>query len=383
MKTFSSVDLYFLTKELKALENQRIETFYYESPYFYIKIYHKGKGTIFLKTTLGTSLYLTQEKSNQSTPNSFVQHLRKYLKNAYITTIEQIESERILKITVSKKIETEKYKTYVLYIEIFPPGNVIICDENNVILNSLLQRSFKDRSLRTKQTYQLPPQKPCSLFNNYSVSTLLEHAKTSELSIVKFLAMECSLGGKYAELVLETCSISKEKLAKEITSKEFDMIHLFFQNSELSPNYIKKNNEIIDYFPFKIYSEHQKCESFSQALERYYKQFEQKAEDSFKKEYTKALKKLQNRLKKQEKEKEKREKEITELQQKGEYIYEHYALIESILNQIQEQFTTKGEEFIRKAIQENPKVSFITKFNAKEKSIEVDTEKLKNNIIKN
>jgi predicted ribosome quality control (RQC) complex YloA/Tae2 family protein len=105
MKQISSLDLYYLVREFKILENQRIDSFYFESGTFYIKVYVKQKGNKYLTNKVSKFIYLGNEKKDSSTPPNFIQYLRKYLKNAFIETIEQMENERILKIIITKKNE--------------------------------------------------------------------------------------------------------------------------------------------------------------------------------------------------------------------------------------------------------------------------------------
>jgi len=379
MKTFSSVDLYAFVKESQFLVNNRIETFYFENGVFYLKLYVKGKGHFFITTKLGSYIYLGKEKIESNHPTSFILYLRKYLKNTFLISIEAIESERILKLTLSKK-EGKKLVEYHIYIEVFIPGNVIFCNTEGIILNSLLQKSFKDRAVRAKREYILPPKTDISLLNSFDSASVLKKAKQSYLTIVKFLAIECSLGGKYSELFLQKYSIDKEILAKEIDKKLFENIHNFLMKQDIESSELKKKDEVKDFLPFNfgINNAFIKSKSFSDSLCAHFSKYAIK-EDIKNKEFNKALKKLKNRLKKQLQDKEKREIEIEVLQKKGEKLYKEFQKVENILQELNKAFEEKGEEFIKEKIKADPKLSFITKFNSKNKTLEIDFEKLKIN----
>ena len=170
VKQISSMDLYFLTKELKILENQRIDSFYLEEGIFYLKIYIKNQGNKFLTFDIGKSIYLGEEKLESSIPSSFISYLRKNLKNTFIRKFNQIENERILKIEIEKKVDDNKFENLFLYLELFAPGNIILTDSNNIIKNMLYRKKFKDRKVIAKEKYELPPKRELSIFNFYQSS---------------------------------------------------------------------------------------------------------------------------------------------------------------------------------------------------------------------
>ncbi|MHC1637518.1 MAG: NFACT family protein, partial [Candidatus Nezhaarchaeales archaeon] len=85
-------------------------------------------------------------------PPIFCKLLRKYLRRSKIIELEQVGFDRILKIKVKSREET-----YELIIELVREGNIILCDQNSVILGAYREIEFKDRSIKKKLKYQLPP----------------------------------------------------------------------------------------------------------------------------------------------------------------------------------------------------------------------------------
>lgn len=369
MKQISSLDLYFLTKEFKELlENSRIETFYQEEDVFYLKIYVKGKGHFFLTNKVSKYIYISDVKLDNSTiPKSFIQYLRKFLKNGFIQKIKQIENERILDIEISKKNQNnDKFEIFHLIIELFANGNIILCASNFNIKNSLQKKKFKDRTVMVKDIYQLPPQKNISIYN-LDKDKLKKELKESDLSIVKFLAIKLGIGGKFAEEIIYNCNINKNKLTVEIKSDEVEKIKeesINIINSNIKASAIlNEKGEIIDFEPIylnSITNKRKEYNSFNELLKDYFNQFRNE-KDKKEVEYLKELKKLENRVKKQELKKKDILLNYEVYNNYGNKIYENYALIEDLLESINKSAKEKGWDYVKNKIKENPELSKIIK----------------------
>ncbi len=371
MKQISSLDLFYLTKEFKEIiENSRIETFYLEEDIFYIKIYVKGRGHYFLKNKISKYIYLTNRKEEESTiPKSFIQYLRKFLKNGIIKEIEQIENERILKIEISKKNSlNNEFEIFYLFIELFANGNIIICDKDLIIINSLQKKKFKDRKVMVKDSYVLPPQKEINIHTlDKNEDKLKQKLKESDLSIVKFIAIELGIGGKYAEEIIFNSKINKNINSNELNNEEINSI---IKNSkelierELSPSLIiNEDNKIIDFEPIFLKSINKKrkeLSNFNEVIKTYFKQFENKR-DQKEEEFKKELLKLENRIKKQEKQREEILINYEKFNSIGNKIYENYSLIEELLNSINKTAKEKGWNFVLEKIKTNEKLNKIIK----------------------
>lgn len=370
MKTFSSVDLYFFVKENKEeLLGSRLETFYLNEDLFYSRIYVKGKGNLFLTISLGSYLYLSKEKSNAPIhPTSFISYLRKYLKNSFIDGVEQIDLERVLKLVISKKNE-DKVTRYHLYVELFSGGNIILCDEDDIILNSLIKKTYKDRKVRSKEKYELPPRKEINALN-VDKSILDKVIKNSDLNIVKFLALECGLGGKYAEEICLHEGINKND---DVTSsKVISLLEKLF-SLKVNPCLVVDNEKIVDFFPFEPFSKNfEKKGSFNECLFFYYTQFEGK-KDVKVDEFDKKVKKLKKRVEKQHEQKEMVLRDSDKFMEMGEKIYEHYPELDELLNGINKAAKEKGWDYVMEVIENNEKLkSLVDKLEYKKNKIIVN-----------
>jgi len=379
MKQLSSLDLFYLTREFKTLENNRIDSFFYTNDIFYIQVYVKSQGKKFLTIKPGKFIYLGFEKQESNFPSSFVQYLRKYFKNTYITEISQIPQERILKITIEKKIDEEKTEINYLFLEFYGIGNIILTDKDFVIKNSLIKRTFKDRAVQVYKKYDLPISNNLNLFD-INFDNLSEEFKKSDLSIVKFIALKYGIGGRFSEYILSKVGIDKNKLTIDLNEEEQKQI---FDNLVKLPNLeivaqvsYGKDEKVEDFFPYEFtgFENLEKQESYNKALELYYKQFLEKI-DERQKEYDLKLKRLNERLQKQELQVEEIEKGGDKFNEIGNKIYENYELIENLLISINKSAKEKGWEYIENKIKETPELSkIIKKLNYKDNEIVLDLE---------
>lgn len=364
MKQISSLDLYYLTKELSILENQRIDSFYFENGTFYIKVYVKQKGNKYLTNKVSKFIYLGDEKKDSSQSPNFIQFLRKYLKNAFIDNIEQIDNERILKIKITKKKDdSDEMLVYYLFLELFANGNVILTDENLNIKNSITKRTFKDRSVQVNETYELPPQKEISIFN-MDKNKFFEMFNKEDLELVKFLATRFGIGGKFAE---EVCFRAKiDKNIKKLEIEKFDNLIKALEDlrdHEIKAYGVYKNDILEDFIPFDCLSiEDLKKEfsSFNEVLKTYFENFLNEA-DKHEEDLKKELERLKKRLKTQEKQKNIVLQDYEKYNNMGNKIYEHYALIEELLTSINKAGKEKGWEHVKKIIKENKDLSKVVK----------------------
>ena len=369
MKQISSLDLYFLNNEFKEyLENSRIETFYQEEDIFYMKVYTKGKGHFFLTNKVSKYIYLSDKRDDTSTvPKSFIQYLRKFLKNGIIQKIEQVENERILKIKISKKkTDTEEFEIFYLILELFANGNIIITDNNFKIKNSLEKKKFKDRTVMVRDVYQLPPQKEISIFT-LKKDKFSEELNKSDLSIVKFLAIKLGIGGKFSEEIIFNSKIDKNKNSIDITKKEVDTILKFSQ--KLIESKIKsigiynEKQELIDFSPIDLKSikaEKREFKNFNELIKEYFLKFKIDV-DKKEKEFQFELKRLSRRIKTQEKKREGIFENYEKYNSIGNKIYENYSVIEELLNSIHTVSKDKGWEYVLEKVKNDQRLSKIIK----------------------
>ena len=178
MKQISSLELHFLVKELKNLENSRIDKIYNSGKEdIYIQLHKSNVGKKILRIIVGKTLFLTEEKSVGEVPSGYCTLLRKHLEGKFLDSIEQLEPERILKLVFKTKNETKK-----LYLEFLGKGNVILCNEDDIIIDCLIHHKFKDRTVFPKEKYKYPSME-YNLFdiNKTQLSNLFKNSKKDKI----------------------------------------------------------------------------------------------------------------------------------------------------------------------------------------------------------
>ena len=373
MKQISSVDLIYLASEFKVLENNRVDSFYYDDGIFYVRVYVRGVGHRYLINKVSKYIYINDSKVDSSAPDSFVSFLRKYLKSSFIREIFLIPNERIIRISFEQKKE-EKIERYYVYLELFAKGNIIVCDGDNVILNSLVKRKFKARNVMVRDVYKLPPKKDIS-FMDIDEMKLSDELGSSDLSLVKFLAINLGLGGKFSEEVCFRLGVNKDILCREFkdVKKLINSVNSIL-NSKEEPFVLRENNKIIDFFPirFESVSNLERVNSFNDAIMGYFEQYT-KQKDIWAEQLGTELKKLQNRLSKQEKLKEEVLRDYERYNLYGNKIYENYSLVEKLLESISKTGKEKGWEYAKEMINSDEKLKkVVSKLNYKNNEIVLD-----------
>ncbi len=130
------------------------------------------------------------------TPPSFAMVLRKHLKNARLTKVEQLGFDRVLLF----RFDT-KHGQRSLSVELFRNGNVILIDENDVIIQPLTHASYSGRTIKKGEVY-IPP--PAAIDpHELTLETLKEAFDESDRDLVSTLGGKINLGGIYANAVCE------------------------------------------------------------------------------------------------------------------------------------------------------------------------------------
>lgn len=259
-------------------------------------------------------IQLTQTTfENPAQPSTFIMVLRKYLQGALIESIEQVENDRIVEITVSNKNEIGDHIQATLIIEIMGKhSNVLLVDKSShKILEVIKHVGFSQNSYRTLlpgSTYIAPPS--TESLNPFTVKDekLFEILQTQETTAKHLQSLFQGLGRDTAN-----------ELEKILVSDKLSTFRNFF-NQETKPCLTETSFSPV---PFA----NQVGESFtslSDLLDTYYKD---KAErDRVKQQASELIRRVENELQKNRHKLKKQEKELLatenaeEFRQKGELL---------------------------------------------------------------
>ena len=259
-------------------------------------------------------IQLTQTTfENPAQPSTFIMVLRKYLQGALIESIEQIENDRIVEITVSNKNEIGDHIQATLIIEIMGKhSNILLVDKSShKILEVIKHVGFSQNSYRTLlpgSTYIAPPS--TESLNPFTIKDekLFEILQTQELTAKNLQSLFQGLGRDTAN-----------ELENILVSDKLSTFRNFF-NQKTKPCLTETSFSPV---PFA----NQVGESFtslSDLLDTYYKD---KAErDRVKQQASELIRRVENELQKNRHKLKKQEKELLatdnaeEFRQKGELL---------------------------------------------------------------
>lgn len=334
MKTeLSSLELNIVVKELQGLIEGKVDKVYQpDSKTIVLSLHIPNQGRKNLIAMLPGFLFLSEIRpDNPTQAPGFCMFLRKKLTNARIRAIEQIDSERVVKLQM-----TTKDNTYYILIELFAKGNFILCDENMKIISLLEPRKMRDRVLRGGVEYDLV-KKDYNFFElkKEKLSELIK--KEGEDKLVSRLAVGLGLGGVIAEEVLSSTGIDKD--AKEISPQKIKKILDSINGilcKEVSAYIV--NDDAVPFELSKHKGKHKEAfPTFNSALDNLLmSSYSNQKQAAVKSKSQKKIEKVQKILDEQGKTVNKLESSIEENTKKAELLYTHYNHVAGVLNQIAE-----------------------------------------------
>ncbi|WP_324736711.1 ribosome rescue protein RqcH [Thermococcus sp. SY098] len=376
----SSVDIKYIVEELKSLKGARIDKIYHDGSEIRIKLHKAGEGRKDLIIEAGKRIHLTSYiKEAPKMPSSFTMLLRKHLSGGFFDDIEQHDFDRIVKIRIGN---------YTLIAELFRKGNIILVDENNTIIGALRYEEFKDRAIKPKHEYKLPPARESPI--EVSWGRFLELIKSENVEIVRALARKLNMGGLYAEEILLRAEIDKKKKANELSEDELRLI--FEKMKEVfsapkKPNIIYKDGTMIDVVPIELkwYENYEKkyFETFSEALDEYFgKIILEKAKIERTKRLEEKKRQILATLRRQEEQMKGFEAEMKKNQELGDLIYANFTFIDNLLREFSKAVEKLGWEEFKKRIEEGKKAGnkialMVKSIDPKEKAVTIEIESRK------
>ena len=249
---------------------------------------------------------------NPAVPNTFIMVMRKYLQGAVIESIQQVENDRILEISVSNKNEIGDSVAVTLVIEIMGKhSNIILLDKASCkIIEAIKHVGFSQNSYRTilpGSTYVAPPQ--TGSLNPFTVGDekLFEILHTEDLEPKRLQQIFQGLGRDTAT-----------ELSGRLTADKLKTFRSFF-TSPTQPSLTEKSFSALLFSDSKT-----QMSTLSELLDTFYKD---KAErDRVNQQASELIRRVENELEKNRKKLVKQEEELLatenaeEFRQKGELL---------------------------------------------------------------
>ncbi|MEM2994969.1 MAG: ribosome rescue protein RqcH [Candidatus Bathyarchaeia archaeon] len=279
-REFTSFDVAAVVYELKQtiLESRVSNIYQLNHKTLLFKLHKADKPAFQLILEAGKRLHLTSYALEKPVvPPTFCMALRKHLKGAWLTSIDQYEFER----TVIFNLKT-KSGNMRLVLELFGEGNIILIGEKNRILQALIYRRMRDRNILRGENFVFAPSSGKNPFKISKEELTATLAGFGDLAVVRAIARILSIGGLYAEETLLRAGVDKTKPCKALNNLEVEAIYKSLQamlsqvsDGKFEPSIIlDSNGEFIDVTPFRLKHydgfNRKSHRSFSEALDEFY-----------------------------------------------------------------------------------------------------------------
>jgi len=280
MKEFTSFDVAAVVRELKeSILDSRVSNVYQlNSKTLLFKLHKPDKPPLGLILESARRLHLTSYVIERPlVPPAFCMALRKYLRNGWLTSIEQYEFERVIVFNFKAKAGGLK-----LVLELFGEGNIILVDERDKILQALVYKRMRDRNILREEAFAFAPSSGKNPFKIEKKDMRDGLRAFGDVEVVRALARFLSIGGVYAEEALLGAGIEKSKSCNSLNEPEINAIYDALQsllshvlNDKLEPCIVlDENGSFVDVVPFalKRYEcfKNQPYPSFNEALDEFY-----------------------------------------------------------------------------------------------------------------
>lgn len=301
--TLAGIELAYLIKEI----GEKTQGCYVSNIYginrnsLLFKMRHPDKPDIMLMIS-SIGLWTTSKKIDPIEPNKLLRRLRSDLLRSKIEKIEQVGTERIAYLTFSNFDNR-----FVLIIEFFGEGNILLCNYNKKILALMHSIDVRHRQLRVGLEYKPPPQDGIDIIDLEKKE--FKEALLTSTSIGKIIGRSLGLPKKYVEEIIRLSSIDRAKPSNEISEEEFEALFDVIKttissviNGTHDPTIITDGEES-DVFPIRFSDDNTKARevsSFNEGLDIIFtEQILQKGKSLYSKEAEKRISELQNRLEEQ------------------------------------------------------------------------------------
>lgn len=340
----SSIDIHYIVQELQELANCKVDNVYAVGERsFLFQLHCSGKGKVLFRTE-SDNCWITQSKPALLPVTGFCSKLRRALGGKSIASVNQVESERVIRIDFAE---------LMVYIELFGGGNIILCDTEHKILACLLKREFKDRTIEPGVVYE-PPAGKANVFA-LSAEQFAELLGPRGETVSKALAVQLSIGGAYAAEICARADVDPQK--DMLTHTEVKALFDTFQAilaQEHAPRIVLKDELPTMVIPFGFDSlaelEQKPIKSLGEGYDLVHVIPDE--DIPIKSSFEAQVKKLENAIAMQKKSIKNLEEKAIGNQRRGELMYEQYQELKQLLDWINEKKETKTWTQIKEVLKQ-------------------------------
>jgi len=210
----AGIELRYLVNDI----NKKIDGYYVSNIYgitkdsLLFKFHHPEKSDVLLMlSTFG--IWITKVKIDPIEPNKLLKHLRNNLLRFKLKEVKQIGTERIVYLTLSYF-----EKEFVIVVELFGDGNIIICNNEMKILALSHSINVRHRQLRVGSQYVQPPLDNLDILNMTEKD--FEPIHSASIGVAKWIGKTLGLPRKYIEEITRLAKVESKKKGEDVSSEE-------------------------------------------------------------------------------------------------------------------------------------------------------------------
>ena len=326
----SSLDIHaFVNINKDKINGSFIKKIYQVSPkIFLFNLYGQGEGKFPFYVDLARVIAF-HDPERPETPSQVAMVLRKSLSERRIVNVEQLNFDRVVKMTLHTGQE--------IIFELFREGNLIVTNSGKIEF-VLSPREWKNRKLKVGEIYTPPSQNDPPGMSSDDVWGVLNQSKAS---LVQTLATRMNLGGEYSEELIFRLGMEKSAMPpfeKDQTDRIGEGIKSLMLESCTNKSYIYAEKRLFSPVEMKsIVSEVPTIfDDFNKGLSHYLLNF---------KPLEKEKSPLERRIESQQKSIEEFRKIMEEENNKGKAIISNMPLINNLLSKIRRYEKEKNLKF--------------------------------------
>ncbi|MEA2044737.1 MAG: NFACT family protein, partial [Thermoproteota archaeon] len=237
--TLSGIELRYLVNDI----SKKIDGYYVSNIYgitkdsLLFKFHHPEKSDVLLMlSTFG--IWITKVKIEPIEPNKLLKHLRNNLLRFKLKEVKQIGTERIVYLTLSYF-----EKEFVIVVELFSDGNIIICNNEMKILALSHSINVRHRQLRVGSQYVQPPLDNLDILNMTEKD--FEPIRSTSIAVAKWIGKTLGLPRKYIEEITRLAKVESKKKGEDVSNEEIK--RLFDSATQIVNNVVsgKHDPEIV------------------------------------------------------------------------------------------------------------------------------------------
>lgn len=355
----SAFDVRAAVRELRGFLGARIDKAYEPAPGELLLRLRGGDPPrkFDVSVQVGKALHVsTLPRDMPEKPTTFAMNLRKNLANAFLDDVRQHHFDRVVEL-----VSNRKDGTYVLVVELFHDGNVVLVKDGRIIA-ALQHQSWATREVRPGAPWiPAPPRTdPFTMTRD----DLAAKVRASNADAVRTLATEVNLGGPLAEEVCARAGVPKNKPVSELSEDDITLLSNSLralldrlESGELEPVVARKGGEKVDVAPFPLAAheglELERFATFHEALDAYFgRAVTVEKVDPRVKKLEEERQKVQRMLDAQTAAIAKFEKEEVQSKEKGDLLYAHFDATQRVTKALWDASKSVGWKAVQEKLKE-------------------------------